>query len=62
MSPRRPDELRKERIGYAQITIRVPARIYDAVKEVEYKKLGYWSRAEWLREVLDQGLKSAMKK
>lgn len=62
MSPRRPDELRKEEIGYAQITIRVPARIYDAVRDVDYKKLGYWSRAEWLRAVLDQALKTVIKK
>jgi len=62
MSPRRPDELRKEEIGYAQITIRVPARIYDAVQEVDYKKLGYWSRAEWLRTVLDQALKTVPKR
>jgi len=62
MSPRRPDSLRKEHIGYAQITIRVPARIYDAVLGVDYKKLGYWSRAEWLRSVLDQALKTVNKK
>jgi hypothetical protein len=62
MSPRRPDELRKEPIGYTQITIRVPARLYDAIQAVDYKKLGYWSRAEWLRDVLDQGLKAALKK
>jgi hypothetical protein len=61
MCPRRPNEIRKEEIGYAQITIRVPARIYDAVHEVDYKKLGYWSRAEWLRAVLDQALKTMTK-
>ena len=62
MSPRRPDALRKEEIGYAQITIRVPPRIYDAVRNVDYKKIGYWSRAEWLRAVLDQGLNALTKK
>ena len=62
MSPRRPEDLRKEHIGYTQITIRVPDRIYNAVHEVDYKKLGYWSMAEWLRAVLDQALKTAPKK
>ena len=62
MSPRRPDSLRKEPIGYMQITIRVPERIYDAVLAIDFKKLGYWSRAEWLREALDQALKTAKKK
>ena len=58
MSPRRPDELRKEYIGYTQITIRVPERMYKAVHEVDYKKLGYWSLAEWLRAVLEQALET----
>ena len=62
MSPRRPDELRKEYIGYNQITIRVPERMYEAVKQVDYKKLGYWSLAEWYRAILDQALKTAPKK
>jgi len=62
MSPRRPDSLRKEHIGYAQITIRVPARMYSAILEVDYKKLGYWSRAEWLRAALEQALKTIDKK
>ena len=62
MSPRRPEGTMKERIGYNQITIRVPDRIYDALKEVDYKKLGYWSLAEWLRTVLDGALKTAPKK
>lgn len=62
MSPRRPDKLGNEPIGYTQITIRVPARLYDAVRDVDYKKMGYWSRAEWLRAVLDQALKTLPKK
>ncbi len=62
MSPRRPDAVNKEHIGYNQITIRVPDRIYKAVHEVDYKKLGCWSLAEWLREVLDKALKEALKK
>jgi hypothetical protein len=62
MSPRRPDSSGKEPIGYTQITIRVPVRIYEAVQGVDYKKLGYWSRAEWLREVLDQAIKTIQKK
>ncbi len=62
MSPRRPDALQKEHIGYNQITIRVPDRMYNAIHEVDYKKLGYWSLAEWLREALDQALKGALKK
>ncbi len=61
MSPRRPDALNKEHIGYKQITIRVPERIYNDVREVDYKKLGYWSRAEWLREVLDKAVKEHLK-
>jgi metal-responsive CopG/Arc/MetJ family transcriptional regulator len=62
MSPRRPDGLRKEEIGYTQITVRVPTRIYDAVQRVDYKKLGYWSRAEWVRAALDEALKTAPKR
>ncbi|GEM_PF-6654488 len=62
MSPRRPDGLKKEYIGYDQITIRVPERIHSAVHEVDYKKLGYWSLAEWLRAILEQALKTAPKK
>ena len=62
MSPRRPDAVKKEHIGYNQITIRVPDRIHKAVHEVDYKKLGYWSLAEWLREALDKALKEALKK
>jgi len=62
MSPRRPDAVKKEHIGYAQITVRVPERIYNCVREVDYKKMGYWSLAEWLRAVLDQALKTAVKK
>jgi len=62
MSPRRPDELRKEYIGYTQITIRVPERMYKAVHEVDYKKLGYWSLAEWFRAVLEQALKTTPQK
>ena len=62
MSPRRPDALRKEEIGYAQLTIRVPPRIYNAVRDLDYKKMGYWSRAEWLRAALDQALKAIPKK
>ncbi len=62
MSPRRPDALQKEHIGYNQITIRVPDRMHKAIHEVDYKKLGYWSLAEWLREVLDKALKEALKK
>ena len=61
MSPRRPDALNKERIGYNQITIRVPDRIHKAVHEVDFKKLGSWSLAEWLREVLDKAAKEALK-
>lgn len=62
MSPRRPDALNKEHIGYNQITIRVPERMYEAVQRVDYKKLGYWSLAEWYRAILDQALKTAPKK
>ena len=62
MSPRRPDGLKKEFIGYKQITIRVPDRIYDGIREVDYKKLGYWSSAEWLRDVLDKALIDTVKK
>lgn len=62
MSPRRPDALSKEHIGYNQITIRVPERMYEAVQQVDYKKLGYWSLAEWYRAILDQALKTAPKK
>lgn len=62
MSPRRPENLRTERIGYMQITIRVSERIYDGILSVDYKKLGYWSRAEWLRSVLDGALKTVAKK
>ena len=61
MSPRRPDELSKERIGYNQITIRVPDRMHKSIHAVDYKKLGYWSMAEWLRAVLDKALKEALK-
>jgi hypothetical protein len=43
-----------------QITIRVPARIYAAVRNMDYKKLGYWSRAEWLRAVLDKAIKNQL--
>ena len=62
MSPRRPDELKKEFIGYKQITIRVPDRIYDSIRQVDFKKLGYWSSAEWLRSVLDKAIQEALKK
>lgn len=62
MSPRQPDGLKKEYIGYTQITIRVPERIHKAVHEVDYKKLGYWSLGEWLRAALEQALKTTPKK
>lgn len=62
MTPRRPDTIRKEFIGYTQLTIRVSDRLYEAIQKVDYKKLGYWSRAEWLRAVLDQALSENNKK
>jgi hypothetical protein len=62
MSPRRPSALAKERIGYDQVTIRVPHRLKEDIDRADYKKLGFWSRAEWLRSVLEKAVTGGTKR